>query len=385
MADAPTTAGHARIGALDGLRGIAIILVVLSHGWALWPTDHLTRIRPFDGLFYSGSLAVTLFFVIGGFVVTRGLLMQADGSGVPNPLRFYARRFVRLGVQLYPLLVVVLIVNSLDHSDPYGAAPTRDSVLAVGSYTWNWYLMGHVFTARSDLGHLWYLSVEQQFYVVLALVVALLARYRRSSMIALVALVIACVMWRAHVLDVEGSWRASLRTTTRMDGLLLGVFAALAVTRLQALRRVASPLLWLSGLAMLCLILVSSAKGNLDYLKGQGLAFDIAAAVFIIAIYLAPPRSELVRALSVSPIRLLGTWTLAIYVWHYPLFWFVARHTHHWSWVARTAVAFGVLAAIVAATDLLIERPTKRWLTSHLRLERRGKDAEASALVDQPV
>jgi len=356
-----------RILALDGLRGIAIVLVVLSHGWTLWPTDKLTKIRPFDGLFWSGNLGVTVFFVVGGFVVTLGLMAQTE-QGRLNPLRFYLRRIIRIGAQLYPLLLAVIAAsawhNGIDHFTTSG---TRDSVLSIATYNWNWYLMHHALSARSDLGHLWYLSVEMQFYVVLAIVLALFSRYRRLLIIGLVALVVATVIWRAHVLHHDGWWIASLRTTTRMDGLLLGVLAALAVPYLRRYARYSSAALWISAITMVTLVLVSSEKGDLDYLRSQGLIFDIAAAVFTLAVYLEPVISPFTRALSATPLCTLGAASLAIYVWHYPLFWAVSHHTSRWDWVPRTLTAFGLLIATVVAAQLLIERPTKAWLRRHLR------------------
>lgn len=374
-----------RLLALDGLRGIAIILVVLSHGWELWPTDQLTKIRPFDGLFWSGNLAVTMFFVVGGFVVTRGLLAQSE-RGRLNPIRFYLRRIVRIGVQLYPLLLVVVATspwhNGIDHFTPMA---TRESVLTAGSYTWNWYLMNHALTARSDLGHLWYLSVEQQFYVALAIVIALLSRYRRVLTVPLVGLIVATVTWRAHVLQVDGWWDASLRTTTRMDGLLLGVLAAMVAPYLRRYDGYSTVALWISGLTMVALVLAASEKGDLDYLRAPGLIFEIATAVFVLGLFLAPAASGFARTLSVRPLRVLGVASLAIYVWHYPLFWTLSHHTTHWDWVPRTLLAFALLIAIVAVAQLLIERPTKRWLGSHLQpRDRRGPANEPATQAAVP-
>jgi peptidoglycan/LPS O-acetylase OafA/YrhL len=368
-----------RLLALDGLRGIAIVLVVLSHGWELWPTNQLTKIRPFDGLFWSGNLAVTMFFVVGGFVVTEGLLAQTE-HGRLNPFRFYLRRLIRIGVQLYPLLLVIVAVSSWHNGiDHFTSSTTRDSVLSAGSYTWNWYLMNHALTARSDLGHLWYLSVEQQFYVVLAIVIALLSRYRRLLIVALVALIVATVGWRAHVLRVDGWWDASLRTTTRMDGLLLGVLVAVAAPYLRRYGRYSTAALWISGLTMVALVLAASEKGDLDYLRIQGLIFNVAAALFVLGLFLAPIPSPLARTLSAKPLCVLGTASLAIYVWHYPLFWTVSRHTTHWDWVPRTLFAFGLLIAIVVVAQLLIERPTKRWLARHLQPHQRQMSAEEAS------
>jgi peptidoglycan/LPS O-acetylase OafA/YrhL len=352
-----------RIVAFDGLRGVAIILVVLSHGWTLWPTDQLKSIRPLDGLFLSGNLAVTLFFVVGGFVVTQGLLSQIDQLGCFSPPRFFARRFVRLGVQLYPLLLVVFIVSLVDHSDQFRGATTRGSVLSIGTYNWNWYLINNALTSRSDLGHLWYLSVEQQIYVVLALALVMFARRRVQLAIALAVVVVMTALWRVHILDVEGWWRASLRTTTRMDSLLLGALAAILLPWLEAIRRHASAILWAAGAALLGVVLTSGFVGQFQYLEAHGLVFNAAATVFVVAAYHQPDRTTgVLRCICWRPIPMLGRASLSIYLWHYPLFWAIARHTASWGWFPRTLLAFASLAVIVLFVQRVIEVPVSRWL-----------------------
>ena len=373
-----------RIHALDGLRGIAIVVVVLSHGSArLWPVENVSGIGPFEGLFWSGSLGVTILFIVSAFVATQGMLESHTGWSWVDPLRLYLRRFIRIGVQLYPLLLAVLALSAWDSTDTSSVVTTQDSVLSVGSYTWNWYLENHVFTARADLGHLWYLSVEFQFYVALVLAVALLGRRHRRHLIpALIGLIVAVDVWRLHVFHVEGWYRATLRTTTRMDAPLLGVLIALSLPYLQRYRRYAQPAAWLSGAVMAAIVLTSSGHTPFDYLLTQGIVFSIAAAVFVAAILMCPASSNLILLLGSVALRTIGTAALAIYLWHVPLFLTLSRHTTHWDWVPRTLLGFGLLAAIVVTAQLLIERPAQRWLGRHLRPPRREPVSDAYRAAD---
>lgn len=145
---------------LDGLRGLAILLVVLSHIWVIYPFDDLHQIAPFDGWFKAGSVAVSIFLVLSGFLVTRSMLDGFDRSGSTGPAASLVRRLLRISAQVGLLLVAVTVVAGIDDTDTASDATTKKSVFAVATYTWNWYVRDNAFEARSDLGHLWYLSVE---------------------------------------------------------------------------------------------------------------------------------------------------------------------------------------------------------------------------------
>ncbi|CAN5755391.1 hypothetical protein BH24ACT5_BH24ACT5_17790 [soil metagenome] len=170
---------------LAGLRGIACVLVVASHLWTVVPRDTLNRVGPFRGVFASGNLAVSVFLVLGGFLVTRGLLGEIDRTGSVSPFRFLVRRLVRIGAQLYPFLVAVVVVTWFDRRDDFTAGSTGASVGAAGRFTLNFQFIRDAVGSRPDMGHLWYLSVEMQFYVVWVVVLVWSGRYRRHLGVAL--------------------------------------------------------------------------------------------------------------------------------------------------------------------------------------------------------
>jgi peptidoglycan/LPS O-acetylase OafA/YrhL len=353
------TTTTSRITAFDGLRGIAIVIVVLSHGWTLWPTDGLGRIPLVRGLFNSGNTAVTVFFAVGAFLLCRAVLSAGDGQG-PIPWRLAARRFIRLSSQVYPLLLAVAVASLLDATDPATDETNRRTFWSVASYTWNWLLLRDSADARQDLGHLWYVSVDLQVSVVLVVLVWLLRRRLRALLAVLACGVVLVMLWRAHTLGLEGWVGASLRTTTRCDPILGGALAAVA-TRLHTLDTRTARLLATTGAVGLAIVVASAGSaGDLAYLGWDGAA----AVIFTIALVagIAAPSRPLSAQLSLFPLRRLGALSLAIYVWHYPVFWAVARHSHGWDWVPRTLLAFALTAAVALMTERFCERPTQGWL-----------------------
>ncbi|MFC7488920.1 acyltransferase family protein [Knoellia sp. CPCC 206453] len=377
-----------RDSALDGLRGLAIVLVVLSHGWTVYPFDDIAKIAPFDALLLAGNVAVTLFLVISGYLVTRSMLMARDAHGASGPWRTFLRRFLRISASVAVLLLAVGVMSETDTTDTAPRDATQKSILHVATYTWNWFVRAHALEARGDLGPLWYLSVEMQFYVVLALVVALWGARRRELGLALLILLPLVTWWRWHNYDAEGWYSSLLRTSTRIDGLLWGALVALLVPYLQAttkllprLRRRAAALLGASSLVIVGIVMSSSRFDIGDYMKLQGLIMAMAVALFVAANHFVEPTTLIVRALSWGPLRVLGSVSLTIYVWHSPLLWAVARHTTDWSNVTRTMVALALLVLVTVVTHRLIDRPVQRW-TSHIG--RQAPREEGAHVVKHP-
>ena len=173
-----TSTGRNKVPAFDGLRGIACVLVVLGHSWIIVPTDVIDSAGALRGLFFSQNLAVITFFVLGGFLVTRSLLEQQHRTGTVPVGRFWLRRLVRIGAQLVPFALVILVVSIVDNGTPTPREQTRRSLVNILRFTFNWSLVNDPLGNRDDLGHLWYLSVEQQVYLVLVLLLVWLAHYR---------------------------------------------------------------------------------------------------------------------------------------------------------------------------------------------------------------
>jgi peptidoglycan/LPS O-acetylase OafA/YrhL len=362
MSEQPRPPVRQRTAAFDGLRGIAIVLVVLSHGWTLWPTDGISKNRLVDSLFTNGNLAVSIFFVVGGFLTTRALLGEVARTSSLRVGVALVRRFARISAHTYTLLAVVMFVTVFDDTDPYPKAETRSSVLHVATYTWNWFLEHHATIARPDLGHLWYVCVDMQVYVLLVVLVYFLARRPLVLLSVLAGLTVAVIIWRAHVIAVEGGYTALLRTTTRMDGLIWGALVAVALPYLQRawVRQAASALVAV-GLGGLVVLLYSTRNSD-DYFRADGVAINLAVVFFVIGGCFSSPALPALKALAWQPLQVLGRTSLAIYVWHYPIFWGVSRHTTTWNWLPKTVLAFALTAVAVVLAQRYVERPVQRWL-----------------------
>ena len=357
--DTQPTATGSRVGVLDGLRGATIILVVINHAWILWPRDQIDQVPFLRGIFQGGSVVV--FFVIGGFIVSL-TLMREQARGVMDPLRFYLRRIVRVGVQLVPACAAVVAIHRLDPTDPFSDNATTRSIVNVLTYTWNQYAVEHVFDARSDLGHLWYLSVQQQCYLVLPLLLLAFARHRRVLAGILAVAAAAVVVHRFQVVAEDGWFRASLLTTTRSDGLILGVVAALAVGYVARWKTKADAIALGCTVVMVGLLLLSGEIDPLQYLREWGVAFTLVSVVLVVSLYHATVGSRASRIYSLPALQYLGRASLPIYVWHLIIFETVARHTAAWEWEARSVLAFALLAVVSVTAQRFIEEPTRVWL-----------------------
>ncbi len=218
-----------RLAPLDGLRGIAILLVVVSHGWVMWPMEFIDThvwLRPF---FRSGNSAVTVFLVVSGFLSYR-VLASGDGLSRMRPGVSVARRIVRVAPTLWAMLAVLLVVAALDSTDKTTKEINGRSAWHAVTYTYNWLVQDDLLHTRSDLGHLWYLSVDMQAFLLFAVVAYTLRRRPVGLAATLAGWYLLLVWWRFHSFETEIIWVSLNRTTTRMDAFVLGALAAALVT-----------------------------------------------------------------------------------------------------------------------------------------------------------
>lgn len=362
--DGPTTSvGSRKVPALDGLRGVACVLVVLGHAWIVVPPDVIDSTGFLKGAFASGSLGVTVFLGLGGFLVTRSILGQLHRTGAVSIGRFWFRRLIRIGSQLVPFLAVIAIVAVVDRWDAYSADQTRNSVVNAARFTLNWAFINDAFNTRPDFGHLWYLSVEQQVYLVLLIAMVWLVHYRVVLIGLITSTAIASMVYRWIVLDRDGWFIASLRTFARSDALLLGAAVALAFPYLRKraaqLRVIVLPAL----VAMTVTILLSAELADVAFLQSQGIVFVVVTTTLIVAIAAAAnPSGPGERFLSWPPFRFIGNVSFPLYIWHYPVFFAADRWAKEMAWTPRLLLTLAALAVIVGVCQIAIEQPVGRWL-----------------------
>jgi peptidoglycan/LPS O-acetylase OafA/YrhL len=348
----------------DGLRGFAIVLVVLSHGWQLWPTDWIDThgwVRPF---FRNGNAGVSVFLVAAGFLMFRSLTARRPLVSM-RPDTAFVRRVARVGPSLWLFLLVAVAVSSLDGSTAAWHADTGRSVFHVLTYSWNWYVQGNLVTSRPDFGHLWYLSVDMQAFVIMAAFCYMLRRHRLGLVAALAGLYLVLLWWRFHVAHTEFVILVLVRTTVRMDPFVVGVIAAAVLPELARLPVSRRALSWLAVGSLVALVpILYWCDEDMAYLRWGGTVLEWDLAVFFVAVALGGSNAFLSRVTGNGVATWLGRNSLLLYIWHYPVFMFVQRHTNSsgWSWEGRTVVGLAATVAVCVATDRLLERRVTAWL-----------------------
>ncbi|HEY1117701.1 MAG TPA: acyltransferase, partial [Acidimicrobiales bacterium] len=209
--------GFAHRPGLDGLRGLAVAGVLAFHSGFSWAE--------------GGYLGVSAFFTLSGFLITTLLLGEQRGTGAVDLRAFWIRRFRRL---LPAALLGVLGATAyvLAFADQVGLDRFRGDALAAIGYVANWRFVlsdlsyAELFQGESPLQHYWSLAIEEQFYLVLPLIAAVLLR-RRRGWIALAGLAaVGAVASVGATLAIGGGDRAYYGTDTRMAELLVGVLLA---------------------------------------------------------------------------------------------------------------------------------------------------------------
>ena len=304
-----------RYPALDGVRGVAILLVLLHQLSRIGPQDLLARIV--EHAIDFGWVGVQLFFVLSGFLIT-GILLDSRES--PGYLRsFFTRRVLRIFPLYFATLVVVLgILPEL------GLVPRawREDQLPYWLFLSNWTQPFN----DAKLPHLWSLAVEEQFYLVWPFVVMRLGPTRLFRVClwgAAAALVGRCAMEVAGV-SPDAIY---MFTISRIDALLLGGAAAAWIRMPGGPPAAVTPArLWTFAVALAVAGYVASRGYGRTAPWGQTVGYTVLAIVFaaaILALVLDASREErpspAAMILSWAPMRALGRYSYAMYIFHKPL------------------------------------------------------------------
>ncbi|HLZ30752.1 MAG TPA: acyltransferase [Chloroflexota bacterium] len=321
-----------RLPALDGLRGVAIILVILFHGFQVSENSPTLLDRVVEVVPRLGWSGVTLFFVLSGFLIT-GILVDARGR--PGYFRvFYARRILRILPLYYTVLLLAFVVAP--HVPAFQHALGLDG--PVPSYApWYWLYLSNLLLAahggaiNTSLDVTWSLSIEEQFYLLWPLVVLACPRDRLAKVcLGLVALALA---WRVGLAVAGADSGSYFLTLGHVDSLGAGAFLAVAWRargRLwPALVRWAPRAGLLSGAWILGLYAVRSLGPDLPGLAATGPFYYTAwTLLYGAALVLALQPGSLRRVLEVPVLRTFGRYSYALYLLHQPVLLLVARRLY---------------------------------------------------------
>ena len=332
---------------LDGLRAVAVYLVLLFHAGLPWAA--------------GGFVGVDLFFVLSGFLVTGVLLAEIRETGSLRLGTFYSRRVRRL----LPAALVVVVATSLLFVLVAPAARrvgmVRDGQSAL-LYVANWHFLsqsGDYFATgidKSPFLHFWSLAVEEQYYVAFPLLLLLLSRTSRRLMAAVLAgLLVLSLAAQLHWAGVDAT-HAYYGTDARLYQLLAGAVCAVAIQaparRPERLLAAVTTPLGLAGLLVL-------GSGLLDVSAStRGIGATVASVLLVHGLHQhegTPPARWLARPVPVF----LGRISYGTYLWHWPVIVALGSVLDVGPAVVA-ALAAAVATGLAAASYEVLEMPVRR-------------------------
>jgi peptidoglycan/LPS O-acetylase OafA/YrhL len=337
-----------RARGLDGLRAIAVSMVVVFHLNEAWLP--------------GGFVGVDVFFVISGYLITDLLTVAYEETGRIRLVRFWGRRARRLLPALFAVLLVVCAA-AVAIGDVSGL---KGNLLAALTYTSNWYLIGTQSDYFAQLGppgllkHLWSAAVEEQFYLIWPLAMLLILRMpreRRKGVTAVLAVASALAM---AIVSYHNVSRAYYGTDTHAFGLFIGATLAFCLPLRSLLVREwrrTPALLGAGGLVVLFATAVFF-NGNDPLVYRGGLVLVALSSVAVIVAAVVP--GPIARLLTFPPLRWIGTVSYGIYIWHWPV-------------IALTTAVIGLraerpVAAVIEATAaVLLAAASWWWLEEPIR------------------
>jgi peptidoglycan/LPS O-acetylase OafA/YrhL len=355
---------------IEGMRAVAIVAVLLYHA----------------GLISGGFVGVDVFFVVSGFLITGLLWGELDRTGRVSFAGFYGRRARRL----LPASVVVLtatVAASIHWLAPLASRSVAKDAMAAAAYVANLrfatlrtnYLGGG--SGLSPLQHYWSLAVEEQFYLVWPMVLALASLAwrgrpgrgahspgstgrtgsgarpsRAGATVALSVIFVTSLAASVYVTRVAQPW-AFFSLPTRAWELAAGGLVALTRPALSRVSRSTATALGWAGMA--AVVYACLAFDGRTAFPGTAAMVPVLGTAAVIAAGCAAPRRGVSRGLSNQALQRVGALSYSWYLWHFPVLVLAPHVVGHKLSVAENlvlAVASGGLAAVTAA---VVENPAR--------------------------
>jgi peptidoglycan/LPS O-acetylase OafA/YrhL len=334
---------------VEGLRALAVLLVLLYHA----------------GLGLSGGyVGVDVFLVLSGFLITSLLLREAE-SGRISLREFWARRARRLLAASTTVLVATVAFGFL-LLEPSRLAGLAADAVAAGTFSSNIrfaltnsdYLSG--LALPSPLLHFWSLALEEQFYLIWPVLVALTLRVRRFRTVLLTllgTLLVASLVVSVLTSDSSPSFAYYLLPTRAWELLVGAALAFLPASSFQARGRLSFALRSIAGvLGVLGVIYAAWSFDHETVFPGSAALLPVLATALVLW---AGPGALVGRLLSARPLGWVGARSYSIYLWHWPLF--VIFESRFGLLGTNEAVALVLVSLLLAdLTYRFVENPVRR-------------------------
>ena len=354
---------------LDGLRAVAVTAVLVYHARFSWAP--------------GGFLGVSTFFTLSGFLITSLMLREWHEQGGISLRRFFSRRFRRLLPASWFTLNLVVVMGALGiwSTDQLralrGDVPWALAELINWHFIWSGRAYGAQFVAPSPLEHFWSLAVEEQFYLLMPLVVAGMLAWgaRRAArrganrvggghnqaplvVVLAVAGVVSLVL--NGVLARNSIPRAYFGTETRLAELVAGaLLACVGLRRIRMGGRGRRLLLQAVALVAFAVMLVlwNTATVTASWLYPWG--FMVTAAASTALIVGALQRGAVTRVLALAPLVALGRISYGVYLLHWPVFLWLTPARVGWSQWPLFGLRMTVTLVAAVAMFRLLETPIR--------------------------
>jgi peptidoglycan/LPS O-acetylase OafA/YrhL len=303
--------------ALDGLRGLAILLVVVYHNFG------------FINYFFFGWLGVDLFFVLSGFLITDILLTSLGQKDYLK--KFYLRRALRIFPLYYVCLLLFLFIIPAVNKN-FDIHYYQDHQIWLWTFLQNWlYIFNHS-VATNTLDHLWSLAVEEQFYLVWPFIILLLKKPKILlffiSGVLITVLFLRLWIWNNQIADLA---YYNLYTFSRIDGICIGCMIALLQRIKKDFLKNYTPwiLLFFAALNFLFFYVNRQYDFSFPYLALIG--YTTFAMIFGLLIneVVTGGTTIITKLFSFSPLRFFGKISYGFYIFHWPVYMLITP------WITR--------------------------------------------------
>ena len=349
--------------ALDGMRAIAVIGVLLYHGTVWWTP--------------GGFLGVDVFFTLSGYLITTLLLLERSSTGGIDLQAFWVRRARRLLPALIAVLLAVAAYAAF-FAEPVTALRLRWDSIAALFYLANWRFVFsgqsyfEQFASPSPLRHTWSLAIEEQWYLIWPIVFSALTslgvRRTRHWVIGLLVTAGASALLMLLLFDPAGdASRAYYGTDTRVQSLVIGAALAFAL-RGRTLAR--WPRWVLEVVAAVGFLGILAFYGFVDdtaaWMYRGGFALLAVTVAATIAVVVQPTRTLVHRALSLPGLPMIGRVSYGLYLWHWPIYVLLDEQRTGLDGDDLLHLRLVVTAVVAALSYNLLEMPIRKGSLARL-------------------